>query len=79
MASPDSTIEEVVNSSNSSDSTHPDIIAMMSKFLSSTIQTFTRRDVTPTNVSFQETDKEDGREEGEKEDEGEERGEDHAN
>ena len=70
VASPDSTLEELVNSSHSSNPDKPSIIARMTKFLTSTIQTFAKRDDTPTNESGADFDDEETLKKGE--DEGEE-------
>ena len=73
----DETLEDVINSSDSSNSSRSSIMSVMTKFLSSTLQMFMRREETPENTSYQPTDEEmdskDG-EEGEKDEEEEENG-----
>ena len=73
----DETLEEVINSSGST--TSSSIIAMMSKFLASTIQIFTKRDATPINTSFMETEEDEEEEEGEDTGEDKEEGKGNAN
>ena len=73
----DETLESIMNSSDSSAGSKTSVISMMTKFLSSTIQTFAKREVTPTNTSFQESEEEDKEDdEGDKEEDEGESGED---
>ena len=73
----DDTLEEfITNSSTSSDDSKPSIIGMITRFLTSTLQTFTKRDVTPTNTLTSFNDDEEAEGEGTAEDAEEDKEED---